>query len=180
MLSSPKGAFYSMMVARLGLKIPFRYHYCLWVQCIQISISRVVHNTHTHASMTWSIVSHGLTPIQILNSLSFCSETRAEWVRHHYFWLVDYPGFFSLNFYNWSCCLWLNFCSACLPCRKRLILCGSIIVFCILAPQPTRASRSPMTISLSDGRAAGMSLSRSLQKPPPRKVWQPGCLHGRK
>lgn len=108
MPSSPKGVFYSMMVAQLCLKIPFRHHYYPWVQFIQISISRAVHNTHTHTSMMWSILGRGLTPIQIVNSLSFCGETRAEWVRRHYFWLAAYPGFFSPNFYNWSCCLWLK------------------------------------------------------------------------
>ena len=54
----------------------------------------------------------------------------------------------------------------CSPCRERLIFCGSVIFFHILALLPTRALRSPMTIRLSDGRAAVRSLSRSLQNFP--------------
>lgn len=51
------------------------------------------------------------------------------------------------------------------PCRKRVILCGSIIFFHILALPPTRALRSPPppTIRMSDGRAAVLGLCRSRQ-----------------
>lgn len=45
MLSLPKRVFESMMVALLSLKIPCRYHYSLWVEFIQVSISWVLHGT---------------------------------------------------------------------------------------------------------------------------------------